>query len=273
MSAADTKIVAMDIKKFTPTERFSNRAKLYSQARPGYAEAALDYLLTECKLVKSDRVADIGAGTGISARALADRGLLVTAVEPNEAMLEEARSFEEYQNSITYIKATAEESKLPSASFDAVVCAQAFHWFEPQKALMEFHRLLKQSGHLALIWNERDESDAFARAYGDLLRTLPDTSLLEVKRGSAGEVLFNTPLFSNARLSYFDNVQILDCEKFVSRALSASYAPAPGSNEAAAFEKQLQDIFDRYKEDGQVSLKYKSSVYTAQKRDSSPQMT
>jgi ubiquinone/menaquinone biosynthesis C-methylase UbiE len=257
----------MDIKKYTPTKRFSNRAKLYSQARPGYPGSLLDYLCSECKVSQGDKVADIGAGTGISSRALADRGLLVTAVEPNEAMLEEARSHEEYRDKITYVQASAEHTELPPDAFQAVVSAQAFHWFEAQKALAEFHRLLKSGGHLALIWNERDESDQFTREYGDLLRTLPDTSVVEVKRGTAGEAIFDTPLFSNAKLSFFENEQILDREKFISRALSASYAPAPDSPEAARFREELGNVFEKFQHDGLACIKYKSSVYSAEKRD------
>lgn len=261
------RIIYMDINKFTPTKRFSNRAKLYSQGRPGYPDSALDYLCAACRLSKGNKLVDIGAGTGISSRALADRGLHVTAVEPNEAMLDEARSYEEYQGKITYVKATAEATGLPDAAFQAVVCAQAFHWFDPQKALAEFHRLLSPGAYVALMWNERDEADQFTRDYGDLLRTLPDTSLVEVKRGTAGEVLFDSALFSNASLEYFDNEQTLDREKFVSRALSASYAPAPDSPEARAFQEKLENVFKRYAQDGLACIKYKVSVYSAQKRD------
>jgi SAM-dependent methyltransferase len=182
-------------------------------------------------------------------------------------MLEEARSHEEYRDKITYVQASAEHTELPPDAFQAVVSAQAFHWFEAQKALAEFHRLLKSGGHLALIWNERDESDQFTREYGDLLRTLPDTSVVEVKRGTAGEAIFDTPLFSNAKLSFFENEQILDREKFISRALSASYAPAPDSPEAARFREELGNVFEKFQHDGLACIKYKSSVYSAEKRD------
>ena len=257
----------MDVEKYSPTSRFSNRAKLYSQARPGYPPSALDYLCSECQLIPGKKVLDIGAGTGISSRALADVGLLVTAVEPNLAMLDEARAHEDYVDSITYIQASAEHTGLKSGEYDAIVCAQAFHWFDPARALSEFHRLLKHKGYLALMWNERDEEDPFAHEYGDLLRTLPDTSLVEVKRGSAGEVLFDSPLFTAAKLTYFQNEQILDIEGFINRALSASYAPAPESPEASSFRATLQELFDKYQQKGQVVLKYKSSVYSAEKRD------
>ena len=40
---------------------------------------------------------------------------------------------------------------------DAVVVAQAFHWFDPRRALPEIAGPAAR-GRLALIWNERDES-------------------------------------------------------------------------------------------------------------------
>jgi SAM-dependent methyltransferase len=53
---------------------------------------------------------------------------------------------------------TAEAIPLPDASVDALVSAQAFHWFANSRALAEIRRVLKPGGFLGLIWNVRDES-------------------------------------------------------------------------------------------------------------------
>ena len=249
--------------KYNPTQRFSARARLYSRARPGYPESALDYIMVHCHLEKGSLVADIGAGTGISSRALANEGLNVIAVEPNEAMLAEASAHEEQKN-ITYVKGTSENTTLESGRFDAVVSAQAFHWFNPELALQEFKRILKPDGWIALMWNERDESDPFTKEYGDLLRTLPDTSLLEVSRGAAGQALFDCDYLKEQHKDDFSNLQVLDLDLFLGRAFSASYSPDPDSREALVFEEKLRAVFDRYAvDDGQVVMKYVCSVYSA----------
>lgn len=250
----------------SPTERFSNRAKLYAQARPDYPEEALDFICSHCQLDQEKLVLDIGAGTGISTRALAKRGMQVVGIEPNEAMLNEAMDNPQFKDKIKYIKATAEETGLLSASYDAIFCAQAFHWFNPDKALSEFQRLLKPSGWLLLIWNERDESDIFTKTYGELLLTLPDTSRVEVHRGKAGQTLLETKLFANQSKQVFANEQKLELDKFLGRAFSASYVPAPGTPHAAEFELKLRSLFDQFQAEGSIVMKYECSVYCGQNK-------
>src|SRR5664279_4003391 len=52
----------------------------------------------------------------------------------------------------------AEAIPLETSSTDALVCAQAFHWFANKSALREIHRVLRADGMLGLVWNVRDES-------------------------------------------------------------------------------------------------------------------
>ncbi|MBX9686993.1 MAG: class I SAM-dependent methyltransferase [Candidatus Obscuribacterales bacterium] len=247
------------------SERFTNRAKLYALARPDYPEKAIDFICSHCNLVPGKKLLDLGAGTGISSRAFAARELNVTAVEPNAAMMDEALSHREFKNRIKYIKAAAENTALPDAEFDAVISAQAFHWFQPEPALQEMQRLLKAGAWAVLIWNERDESDRFTKEYGEILRSLPNTASVEMNRAKAGNSLLESSLFKNGSRETFENEQILDLDKFLGRALSASYAPDPDSPEAFEFQERLRALFERYKNENLVCIKYECSVYSAQK--------
>ncbi len=254
-----------DLDKHQPTERFSNRAKLYTLGRPDYPEAALDFIISHCGLEVGDRIIDIGAGTGISTRAFAAKGFNLTAVEPNQAMLDQARQVPDFKEKIEFVNARAEKTGLQAANAKAIVCAQAFHWFDANKALEEFKRLLEAGGWVVLIWNERDEKDSFTKAYGDLLRTLPDTSLVEIERGSAGNALLKSEFFSKQERTIFANSQKLDLNLLKARAFSASYAPAPDTDQAIAFEQKLEELFYTYQNEGSVSIIYETSVYTGQK--------
>src|SRR5205823_11444548 len=109
-------------------------------------------------------IADIGAGTGIAARLLAERGATVFAVEPNRSMAEQA----EPDPRIEWIDGTGEDTRLPSKSVDVAAAFQAFHWFEPPAAIAEFTRISRR--RIALVQYERDENHAFAAAYGELVR-------------------------------------------------------------------------------------------------------
>lgn len=119
-----------------------------AQFRPSYPSSALDKIRS---IVRSGaQVLDLAAGTGIMSQLLAAAGYKVIAVEPVDPMREKLKSL---YPEIPALKGTSYEIPLPSASQDAVVVAQAFHWFDNLESLREIHRVLKPDGHLLLIWN------------------------------------------------------------------------------------------------------------------------
>ncbi len=133
--------------ELSPTSRFADRASDYARFRPSYPAEAIDAALAGMPIASGLVAADIGAGTGISSRLFAERGVRVLAVEPNAAMRESAEPHE----GVTFVDGTAEATGLESASVDLVICAQAFHWFRPVEALAEFRRIVKPGGRLVTL--------------------------------------------------------------------------------------------------------------------------
>ena len=84
-----------------------------------------------------------------------ENGNEVFGVEPNELMRSAGVEFLAGFPKFRSISGTAENTTLSDGSVDLVVTAQAFHWFDPEKARAEFKRILKENGFVALIWNER----------------------------------------------------------------------------------------------------------------------
>src|SRR5262245_10429493 len=119
--------------------RFTGLANLYSAHRPDYPSAAIDFILSHCAIHPAMRLIDVGCGTGIASRQFVQRGLEVIGIEPNPEM---RRAADALHGPITYREGRAEETGLPSSYADAVLAAQAFHWFQADKALREFHRIL-----------------------------------------------------------------------------------------------------------------------------------
>lgn len=113
-----------------------------------------------------DRVADVGCGTGILTDLLADRGLDVVGIDPNEDMLAEARRA---GGRAEYRGGEAAATGLGDASVALVTVAQAFHWFDTDAALGELHRVLRPGGHVAALWNLRASGPLMAE-YDRLLR-------------------------------------------------------------------------------------------------------
>ncbi len=249
---------------YNPAGRFTGLSLLYKSGRPSYPQAAIQYILQECDLTSGKVLADIGCGTGISTRLFAEQQLHVIGVDPNQDMLTEARNTPHEDSSlISYLIGTAESTSVEDSFCDAVLCAQAFHWFHKEKALAEFHRILKPQGKVVLMWNERREDDRFTAEYGDIMRAFADATLVEVQRGEAGNALFQTEVFSEAAVKTFTNEQVLDSAGLIARAFSTSYAPGQRTVNGARLTEALNELFGRMNEDGVVIMRYTCSVYTA----------
>ncbi len=250
-----------------PTERFSGLADLYAAARPSYPREAVDFILSSCNLSPSSIIADVGCGTGISTRLFAERGVHVIGIEPNADMRRQAEAQNNESASarcIEYRDGTAESTGMEDGSVDAVLSAQAFHWFNSDKALAEFHRILKPGCFVILMWNERNESDNFTRGYGNLFRLIPETAAVEMRRGNAGVPLLESKRFKESSQTNFNNDQNLNLELLIGRAFSASYAPRDGIA-ADALRDGLIELFKSFESEGTVTLRYTTSVFLGHK--------
>jgi SAM-dependent methyltransferase len=134
-----------------PARSFDLAAEEYEATRPSYPAEVLDLV----PVANDARVLDLGAGTGKLTRVLAARYAQVIAVEPLDGM---RRILERVVPAVEALPGSAERIPLDDASVDAVFAAQAFHWFDHDRAIPEIARVLRPGGVLALVWNGPDES-------------------------------------------------------------------------------------------------------------------
>lgn len=133
---------------------FGSQAAAYERGRPSYPPEAIDWLLAPTATWDARDVLDLGAGTGKLTTRLVERGLSVIAVDPIAEMLEVLRSA---LPDTPALLGTAEHIPLPDNAVDAVLVAQAWHWFDPERAVAEVARVLRPGGRLGLVWNVRDD--------------------------------------------------------------------------------------------------------------------
>src|SRR5436190_9597322 len=233
------------------TGYFTGLAGIYAQCRPTYPREAIEAILEG--LPRPVTVADVGCGTGISSRLLAAAGANVIGIDPNQDMLEQARRETVIGGAIDYRIGTGERTGLNGASVDIVVCAQSFHWFDATTALKEFHRITRSPhGRVALVWNVRDDRDAFTAGYGEIVRRAQEDA--ESRGRSVGREHAGDPTlgswFVDARLTVFPNTQQLDLDGLLGRIRSASYFPKPDNPLRAELESDLRILFDRFQHEG-----------------------
>lgn len=142
---------------------FGAAADAYERGRPPYPPEAVAWLVPE----DARTVVDLGAGTGKLTRALRAPGREVVAVEPSAGMREQ---FSRVLPEIRMLEGTGESIPLPDTSVDALVCAQAWHWVDPERAIPEAARVLRPGGRLGLVWNCRDVSVPWVAELDRILR-------------------------------------------------------------------------------------------------------
>ncbi|MDQ3679769.1 MAG: methyltransferase domain-containing protein [Actinomycetota bacterium] len=191
----------------------------YEQARPSYGPEAVGALCRATGIGAGADVVELGPGTGKLTRHLADTGARVVAVEPGAEMRHKLR---QTVPEVSVVDATAEATTLPSASADAVVAAQAFHWFAGDKALGEIHRLLGPGGHVGLIWAMRDERVPWVRDLYDLIAPY-EASVPRYRSGSWRSVFERTELFTPLKEAHFGYDQDMDPDRLVMRLASMSF--------------------------------------------------
>src|SRR5580704_9712071 len=249
-----------------PTGRFSGLADAYARHRPSYPDEAVRAIIAMAGLNRGAPLVDVGCGTGISSRLFAERGISVIGVEPNASMRRRAESTPcPAGPPPRYLGGAAEATGLPDAVAQCVLSAQAFHWFDAGTALREFQRILKPRGWVALLWYERDESDEFTQAVGDLIRTGPDAAAIEGARVKAGDILAANPHFEEYDRRRFRHASWLDLDGLKGRTFTVSYGPKDDAGRAA-WATRLDALHEQFQIDGLVRLCYETTLHMARRR-------
>jgi SAM-dependent methyltransferase len=240
------------------TRRFSNRVDDYAKYRPSYPPEAIGAVLEG---FTNPVVADLGAGTGISAQLLADAGAFVFAIEPNANM----RSAVPANDRILAVNGTAESTGLEPLSVDIVTAFQAYHWFQPERVFAEADRIARRRARFAAVWNERDEQDPFTHGYGEIIRRYMTDDTERRRHNSSIDRDIETFGWGKARVLEFRYVLPMTLEQYLGRARSSSYLPREGP-EYEAMAAELRAHFDDAQEHGTVSFAYVTIVHIGERQ-------
>jgi SAM-dependent methyltransferase len=245
-----------------PTRRFSNRVEHYAKYRPGYPPELISLLSREVGLTSSSVLADVGSGTGILSEVFLRNGNIVYGVEPNEEMRAAAERLLAGRQNFHSIAGTAEDTTLSAGSVDGILAAQAFHWFDHEKAAREFRQVARPGGFVALIWNARTSSASpFMAEYERIVREF-GTEFARGGRELVADSILQSIFGEGLRKSLLPNHQDLDWEGLRGRLLSASYMPTEGRPGYEPMMRALRQTFDANRSGGIVRMEYETRVYS-----------
>lgn len=245
-----------------PTERFSDRAAVYTRGRPTYPDALVAHLRAAGALTDGATVVDVGSGTGLSCEPFLRAGCTVIGVEPNAPMRAVGDERLAPTGRFRSVDGRAEATTLPPACAQLVIAGQAFHWFEPERAGAEARRLLVPGGWAALIWNDRPATGtAFLEGYEALLHEYGiDYGKIAHRHVDTDAIArYFAPV--EPMVARFDNPRSLDRDELAALVGSASYMPPPGHPRHAAMAAALERLFDAHAVDGRVAMHYRTRMH------------
>ena len=237
----------------------------YAVFRPGYPASLFDRLLGYGVGARGQRILDLATGTGNLARVFAARGCTVVGVDIAANQLASARRLAAEQGvSCDFREAAAEETRLPSGSFDAITAGASWLYFDRARVIPEVYRLLAPGGVLAtchLSWLPRLDPVA-AASERLVLRFNPDWSAADY----AGEI----PMIPQWATGHFDLVGMFVYDESLPftratwrgrfracRAIGAALAP----DEIERFDREHAQLLEEITPTGEFTVRHRLDAH------------
>lgn len=247
---------------------FAARADVYEAGRPEWPRELVERLLAELALGPSSTVVDLGAGTGKLARQVVGAVGRVVAVEPSRAMREECARLVPRAE---VVDGSAEAIPLPDASVDAVLAAEAFHWFATPAAVAEIARVVRPGGGLGLLWNVHawTGDETAMREVGGMIMSRRAPGKTRVERMGSGEwrdVIEGSGAFGPLGEAELRWELQLDLDAFIRHVSTWSFIAALEDGERHSLLSDVESALrERLAPPADVVVPYRTLAYWAQR--------
>jgi SAM-dependent methyltransferase len=250
---------------------FDQEAERYDRCRPRYPDVVIDELLGPEP--SGLDVLDVGCGTGIAARPMAERGANVLGVELAPRMAEIA-----HRHGIDVEIGAFEDWDAAGRRFDRVTSAQAWHWLDMPAATAKAASLLRPNGSLGLIWSGGAHPDDLADALEDVYSTVVPSGThrlfrgyganrsIDVRAGLAGvlDAITADPDFGAATEHWFPWTQRYQRDEWLGLLQSSSEYAALGPNLRHRLLDAIGTMIDDY--GGSFVMNFETVLMTATRR-------
>jgi SAM-dependent methyltransferase len=244
---------------------FDSGAGAYDRARPGYPPDAVAWICEHLRLGPGVRCCDLAAGTGKLTALLAPTGADLLAVEPVEGMWQLLRTA---VPTATLVAGTAEALPFGAATLDAVTVAQAFHWFDAERAFRELARTVRPGGNVALVWNARDRSVDWVDALWSIMDRVEKRAPWRDHDRWADSALGDRSGFGPIHAATFRHDQVLDRAGVVDRFASVSHVAVLPDAERAAVLDDVRTVLDTHpatRDQMELAIPYRVDAYRCER--------
>ncbi len=211
----------------------------YEAARPSYPPDAVAWLVEHLRIGPGHRVVDLAAGTGKLTRLLISTGAELVAAEPVAGM---RATFRTSVPDVPVVASTAEQLAFRDGSIDAVTVAQAFHWFDHDRAFAELARTVRGGGRVGLVWNARDRSVAWVDEVWTIMDRVEKRAPWRNHDDGNDHAFGAWPGFGALHSAQFRHVQATTPEAMVQRVASVSHVAVLPANERAAVLDEVRAV-------------------------------
>jgi len=246
--------------------RFETTARTYAAWREPYPPAFFAAAADELKLRGDESLIDLGTGPGMLAIGFARYVGRVLGVDPEPAMVAEARRAAVAANvALPLIEGRAEKLDVGLGPFDLITIGRALHWMDREATLPVFDRILASGGRILICGSTSvaGESNPWRATYDAVLRSW---GAARDRHRQVYEHWFDGSRFAQIAEIKVVHSQITTPEALFERALTRStISPAVLGSRTEAFRAELLEALAPYFPDssGPELVEAKAAVFAA----------
>lgn len=244
---------------------YTSLAHAYA-GRPPYADSVIHDVMTIAGVAPGDRVCDVGAGTGHLSVHLVAHGLLVDAVEPNDAMRGVGR--ERLADApVDWFEARGEATGRPDGAYPLVTFGSSFNVIEPGAALAEVSRILRRPGWVAMMWNHRDLDDPLqTEIEAAIASRIPGYDYGTRRRDPSADIAasgrFHAPHYLEGTVRHE-----VDADEWVEAWHSHATLQRQAGDQFEAIIDEIAARAARAQEDGRITVPYTTRCWVAEVKE------
>lgn len=183
----------MSVKKWN----YSSLAKYYD-FRADYNQIFIKNILKKYK--KTNKVLEIGSGTGKLTKILLTHFRKLTLVEPNQQMIKVfKKNLTKYNKKIELFKISGEDIDFENNSFDLVFFGSSFNVLDRKKIFKKLNYVLKPGGTVIILWNNRIFNDKLQKNIESIIKHNIKNYKYGLRRSDLKKILIKSKIFKSVK--------------------------------------------------------------------------